>query len=80
MISDRWFVPVDLAGVFFEQSAFYAPLGRRDALLMRAGAAGIRSALLVDDSLRRRPPADSEVLSDGWLRFAPVSLRELRLD
>ncbi len=78
IISDTWFIPVDLSASFFEKPVFFAPPKRRKALLAKATAAGVQSVLVVDDALRKKPAPESELFGDGWLNFSPVALKEHR--
>lgn len=79
VITDLWFLPADLAWVFFEKPVFFGPHARRPELLRRMRAAGIERALFVDRILKQGSRREPDSLSDGWLQFAPVSIREKRL-
>ncbi len=77
VITDTWFLPADLAHSFYEKPIFLARRASdRRRLEAAAGSAGVERALLVE-RLRRGPAAPGgRVLSDGWLNFSSVVLRE----
>ncbi|MCP4037100.1 MAG: hypothetical protein GY733_09210 [bacterium] len=80
VVTDIWFIPVDLAGVFFEKPIFLAPRARRATLLQHALQQGVTSVLAVDRPRGKQAPPDARRLSDGRLRFSPVLLREARVN
>ena len=78
VVTDLWFLPVDLVDQFFVRPVFHSSAKRRSALLARTDKAGVGSTLFVNSTLRKPVPRGSEVVSDGWLKFSPVSLMERR--
>jgi len=74
VVSDTWFIPVDLAHVFYDRPVFLAPKHRRDVLLARAREHGVRTVMSVDRDRSSRAPSPDDDATDDWLRFAPVSI------
>jgi hypothetical protein len=83
VVVDTWHLPVDLARTFHEKSIFFVHRGERGAFRALAGRAGIERALSIErrlgDGTGGGAGDGEEVLSDGWLRFSPVVLRDVRL-
>ncbi|MCP5044210.1 MAG: hypothetical protein GY944_24540 [bacterium] len=79
VVTDLWFVPIDLPSVFFERPVFFAPPARRARLLHHAQRSGVTSVLAVDSTGGQQAPPAVPVVSDGWLQFSPVVLREARV-
>ncbi len=80
VVVDTWFLPVDLARVFHDTPIFLCPPEQRPRLFAAATKAGAHSALLVDRWRSDARNPGSIALSDGWLRFSPVQLREVELE
>ena len=83
VITDTWFLPMDLAPVFLDTPIFYASEARRPELLSRASRSGMRTLLVIDRLTPGRDqdlPVDAIRMRDDATRFSPVSLRTLTLD
>jgi hypothetical protein len=80
VITDTWFLPADLAHSFYEKPIFLArrSIDRR-RLEAAAGSAGVERALLVERLRRGQAAPGGRLLSDGWLNFSSVVLRERAL-
>lgn len=79
IVTDLWFVPVQLVDVFFEKPVFFVSNDKRSTILERAEASGAQSALIVSEALWTQAPGRSVKLSDGWLGFTPLSLTQIFL-
>lgn len=83
VVTDTWFLPVDLGPAFYQKSIFFVPRSGRREFRALAREHGLDAALSIERKTlpRERPASQGEppTLDDGWLHFSPVSLREVRL-
>jgi hypothetical protein len=81
IVAQGWYVPQELARVFFDKPMFLTnSVSDRSLLLPRLRAAGYDEALLVSvPPTRGEDATDSQILSDGALHFMTVELRAIAL-
>lgn len=79
VVTDTWFLPVDLAPVFYDKQVFFVHRGERGRFRELARAHGLDRALSIERTGVGAGSAEPAALDDGWLGFSPVRFQEVRL-